>query len=184
MCRFNEFKLTLQSLPPGKHSKEFHLDREFFVAMESADILDANLDVMLDIDHSHGTYGLTFGINGTVTLTCDRCLDPMEMPIDTGYIINVEYGDSYDDSNDALLIIPRSEASLNVADMIYDTVELAIPIKHVHAPGQCNSAMNGLLRRHSAAPEESPAGEAGGEDPAGRQIDPRWEELRKLTGNN
>jgi hypothetical protein len=34
--------------------------------------------------------------------------------------------------------------------MIYDTVMLTIPIKHVHPLGKCNRAMSNLLKKHRA----------------------------------
>lgn len=195
MGKFTEFKLALQSLPAGKHRQEFHLGKEFFVNMESTDIRDADLDVVLDIDHSHGAYDMTFTITGTVTLICDRCLDNLIMDIDTGYHIIVEYGDSYNDESDDILIIPHSDTSLNVAYMIYDTVALAIPIKHVHPLGKCNRAMSSLLRKHRASTddpdaemEETLIDEIDQIDTTETKddapVDPRWNELKKLTENN
>lgn len=199
MGKFTEFKLALQSLPSGKHHMEFHLGKEFFVNMESADVHDADLIVALDIDHTHDAYDLTFRITGTVTLICDRCLDALVMPMDTSYHIIVEYGEAYNDESDEVLVIPRSDASLNVAYMIYDTVALAIPIKHVHAPGKCNRAMSTLLRKHRAGTGETdPDAEmeetlieemdsmdsAENTDDSATPTDPRWDELKKLTGNN
>lgn len=193
MGKFTEFKLTLQSLPAGKHRQEFHLGKEFFVNMENTDIRDADLNVVLDIDHNHGVYDMTFTITGTVTLLCDRCLDNLVMDIDTAYHIIVEYGDAYNDESDDILIIPRSDSSLNVAYMIYDTVALAIPIKHVHTLGKCNRAMSSLLRKHRAASPDDPDAEmeetlldeiddADVKDET--TVDPRWDELKKLTDNN
>jgi uncharacterized metal-binding protein YceD (DUF177 family) len=49
---------------------------------------------------------------------------------------------------------------------------LAIPIKHVHAPGKCNSAMMQKLQ------ELSGAARSGEEEAEG--TDPRWEALLKL----
>ena len=66
---------------------------------------------------------------------------------------------------------------------------LAIPIKHVHPAGKCNRAMSQILRQHRA--EDIEDGELlEGEDVYGEggesatDIDPRWEQLRKLTENN
>ena len=38
----------------------------------------------------------------------------------------MEYGDSYRDESDGLLIIPDSDATLNAAFMIYDAIVLSI----------------------------------------------------------
>lgn len=197
MGKFSEFKLGLKSLPVGTHHFEFHLGKEFFVNMESADVHDADLTVSLDVVHKNDAYDMTFHITGEVTLICDRCLDSLVMPMDTMYHVTVEYGDGYNDESDDVLIIPQSDSSLNVAYMIYDTVALAIPIKHVHAAGKCNRAMSAMLRKHRAAPaadseeaeledtliEEMDTMEPAADD-AGAPTDPRWDELKKLTDNN
>ena len=69
-------------MPEGTHQYEYHLDKQFFVNMESADIHDADLDVHLTVTHKSGLYRLDFKINGTVTLICDRCLDSLLYPIE------------------------------------------------------------------------------------------------------
>lgn len=182
MGKFTEFKLGLKSLPVGAHHTEYHLGKEFFVNMESADVTDADLAVSLDVVHRNDAYDMTFHIYGNVTLVCDRCLDSLEMPMDTTYHVTVEYGDDYNDESDDVLIIPESDTSLNVAYMIYDTVALAIPIKHVHPQGKCNRAMSDLLKKHSSAAGVEDAQEAC--DAEAESTDPRWDELKKLTDNN
>lgn len=196
MGKFTEFKLGLKSLPLGTHHVEFHLGKEFFVNMESADVHDADLAVDLAVVHRNDAYDMTFHITGTVTLICDRCLDSLEMPMDTLYHVTVEYGDDYNDESDDVLVIPESDNSLNVAYMIYDTVALAIPIKHVHPLGKCNRAMSAILKKHTTGPasgddaieetliEEMDAMDDDAGVDAGTPTDPRWDELKKLTDNN
>lgn len=194
MGKFSEFKLALASMAPGKHHMEFHLDKQFFVNMENSDIHDADLAVSLDVDHSHGVYDMHFAVVGNVTLICDRCLDTLIYPLEATYHVIVKYGDDYNDESDDLLVIPHGDTSLNVAYMIYDTVVLAIPMKHVHPLGKCNRAMSAVLRKHRATggdPEENALeeellegidDEPSGDDSA--PTDPRWDGLKKLTENN
>ncbi len=150
MGKFSSYKLPLKSLPVGTHEYDFHLDKQFFVDMESADIRDADLNVHVTVDYKRDMYELDIKINGIATLICDRCLDNLEWPIETSYHIFVKYGDDYNDDSDELLEIPESDYYLNIAYMIYDTVALAIPIKHVHPLGKCNRAMSNLLKKHRA----------------------------------
>ena len=53
MGKFSQFKLPLKSLTPGGHSFEYHLDKEFFKNMESADVRDADVDVHLTVDFNN-----------------------------------------------------------------------------------------------------------------------------------
>lgn len=191
MGKFTEYSVPLKSLSEGTHQFEYHLGKQFFTNMESADIHDAELTVSLTVTHKHDLYKLAFVISGTVTLICDRCLDDLIMPIEASYDLNVKYGDDYNDDNDDLLIIPGSDNSLNVAYMIYDTASLAVPMKHVHPMGKCNSAMSAILRKHrarrpgdeDAEMEENLIDEMETMD-SDAPADPRWDSLRKLSGNN
>ena len=138
---------------------------------------------------------LDFHITGEVTLLCDRCLDEMQFPIDATYHVTVKYGDDYRDDSDELIEIPWGDSTLNVAYMIYDTVSLAVPMKHVHPMGKCNRAMSAVLRRHKARPagedaelEEQMLDEIDsldrGDDNAQRDTDPRWNALKDLASDD
>lgn len=184
MGKFSEFKLPLKSLPVGTHEFKYHLDKRFFVNMESSDIHDASVDVALTATYKSDIYDLAFAVSGNITLLCDRCLDDLQFQVDTDYHITVKYGDEYCDDSDELLIIPESDNYLNVAYMIYDTVSLAIPIKHVHPQGQCNKAMSAMLKKHRAYDVEDLDDTEDLPEDAEVTTDPRWDELKKLTENN
>lgn len=191
MGKFSAYKLPLKSLGAGTHTFEYHLDKQFFANMENSDIHGADLDVKLTVVYNGEFYDLDFAVDGEVTLICDRCLDDLHYPIEAAYHIVVKYGEDYNDDNDEVLEIPYDDAYLNVAYMIYDTVVLAIPIKHVHPQGKCNRQMSAMLKKHRAT--------TGGEDtelenelidemdsmddsaPAEAPADPRWDALRKLS---
>ena len=72
------------------------------------------------------------------------------------YHISVRYGDEYNDESDDLLVIPEADNYLNTAYMIYDTVVLSIPIKHVHPMGKCNRQMSAMLKKHRATERGAP----------------------------
>lgn len=193
MGKFTEFKLALKSMPKGMNEFRYHLGKQFFENMEASDIREANLDVTLDVNHTNDFYDLTFAVEGTVTLLCDRCLDDLDIPIETGYHVIVKFGDFYDDSTDELLVIPESDNYLNVAYMLYDTVMLAIPIKHVHPLGKCNRAMSALLKKHRSRADDADSeleeelidemDSIDMEQPEKTETDPRWDALKKLTNN-
>lgn len=83
MGKFSEFNIALKRMPEGEHKFRFHLDKQFFKNMESADIRDADVSVDLAVVYRNGVYDLTFTCSGTVTVACDRCLDDLELPIES-----------------------------------------------------------------------------------------------------
>jgi uncharacterized metal-binding protein YceD (DUF177 family) len=74
--------------------------------------------------------------------------------------------------DDDVVIVDENEGILDTAWLIYEFIALAIPIKHVHAPGKCNSAMTQKLQELSGAVR------SGEEDD--KEVDPRWEKLKNL----
>ena len=115
-------------------------------------------------------YDCTFHCKGMLQIPCDRCLDPLDHEVDTVYHITVKYGDDYNDESDDVLVIPHSDLSLNVAYMLYDTIVLTIPLRHVHPLGKCNRAMAAALHKHHSA--------------AGEDIDAALDEVDSEIENN
>lgn len=194
MGKYTAFKLPLKSLGVGTHEFEYHLDKQFFVNMESSDIHDADLNVALTVQYNGDIYNLDFHITGEVVLICDRCLDDLRFPIDATYHIVVKYGEDYNDDNDEVLEIPETDNTLNVAYMIKDTVELAIPMKHVHPLGKCNRQMSAMLKKHRATSGDDDAelenelideiDNIDAQSSATGNSDPRWDALRKLSDDD
>lgn len=188
MGKFSAYKLPLKSLAPGTHHFEYKLDKQFFANMENSDIHDADINVDLTVNYKADAYDLKFEIKGNVVLLCDRCLDVMDYPIETEYHIIVKYGEDYNDDSDDILEIPESDNYINVAYMLYDTVALAIPIKHVHPLGKCNRQMSALLKKHRARATGEDAELVGElmdemdniESSTQNETDPRWDALRGL----
>lgn len=151
MGKFSAYKVELASLKDGHYEQDFVCDTEFFKNMERTDIQHADVKVHLDMEKKHDAYDLTFHCKGVVTVPCDRCLDPLDIDIDADYHVVVKYGETYDDGSDDLLVIPYSNTYLNVAYMLYDTIVLQIPLRHVHPMGKCNRAMAAALNKHKSA---------------------------------
>ena len=72
-------------------------------------------------------------------------------------------------------------------------IALAIPMKHVHAPGKCNKAMSSKLKKHTARSTED--GDEEYEDDSVEEdiaidddvpvaTDPRWDGLKGLLEND
>ena len=61
----------------------------------------------------------------------------------------MKYSVDYNDESGDVLIIPESDSCLNVAYMLYDTIVLTIPLRHVHPFGQMqHMAMAAALHKH------------------------------------
>ena len=173
-------KLKIKTLPFGTHTVECHLDESFFNHDEQLEVRRADVNATVEVTRkSESTYRLEVSCSGTVTIPCDRCLDDLDLPVDTNYCLNVEQmGNELDDTNDELLIVPSEWRELDVAPIVRDTVLLTIPMMHCHQnEDECNPVMLEMLDSHivEAVPDDDdcPQSETNG-------TDPRWEALKKL----
>lgn len=174
-------------MPVGSQEFDYQIDKQFFVNMEDMDVRNADVKVHLVVEHKNDYYDMQFTITGEVIVACDRCLDDLELPIDTKYHIIVKYGDDYRDDSDEYMEIPYSDNDINVSYMIHDTIALAIPIKHVHPAGKCNRAMSSILKKHRASnPEDAEIENELIEeidDIEAAPSDSRWDKLKDLDLN-
>ena len=149
--KFTAYKVELANKPDGHYEQDFHIGKDFFENMENNDILSADIDVHMDMEKKNDAYECTFHCKGMLQVPCDRCLDPLDLEVDTSYHLTVKYGEDYNDDSDDVLVIPETSSFLNVAYMLYDTIVLTIPLRHVHPLGKCNRAMAAALHKHHGA---------------------------------
>lgn len=175
---------------------EFALDNLFFANIDGPEIQKGKVNVTLIVKKTSRAFELNFQSDGLVWVPCDRCLDDMEQSVTSTDKLIVKFGSGYAEEGDNLIVIPEEEGEINVAWFMYEFIALAIPMKHVHAPGKCNKAMNSKLHKHlrtkaEAEDEESEGIFIGGEEEMTSggeeeevQMDPRWNELKKILDNN
>ncbi|MCH5307527.1 MAG: DUF177 domain-containing protein [Prevotella sp.] len=176
MCSLETMKIDLKGLKEDHLVLEYDLNDDYFAALDGSQLEHGDLHVSVSIRKMAGFFDLQFHTEGFVTVTCDRCLDDMEQPIATDNCLMVKLGDTYSEDGDTVTI-DENEGILNIAWFTYEFIMLAIPIKHVHAPGKCNSAMTQKLNELSGAARSS-------EEEAEDAVDPRWSALLKLKSKS
>ena len=168
---------------------EYLLDNQFFTNIGGEDIQKGKINTRLTISKKGNAFDFSFTFNGIVSVPCDRCLDDMDLPIETSAHLIVKLGKDYSEESDEIVIIPESEGVINLAWFLYEFVALAIPIKHVHAPGKCNKQMTSKLKKHLTKSSdddqlfESDDSEdmiIGDNDSTEEKTDPRWDVLKGL----
>ena len=171
MCSLEQFKVDLKRLTDEVTTLEFDLDNRFFTALDNSELRQGTLHVSVSIRKATGFFELQFHTEGTVTVTCDRCLDDMDQPISTDNRLVVKLGTVYSEEDD-VITVPEDEGILDTSWLIYEFIMLAIPIKHVHAPGKCNPAMSKVLEELST--------DRSSDEESSQPIDPRWSKLAEI----
>ena len=173
MCSLEQFKIDLKNLNDEVTTFDFSIDNDFFAALDQTEVESGTLHVSLSIRKASGFFELLFHTVGTIDIVCDRCLDLMEQPIATDNRLVVKFGSTNSEEDDTVMV-DEDEGILDTSWFIYEFIALAIPIQHVHAPGKCNPAMTKALEELSA--------DRSGDEESSQAIDPRWEALLKLKG--
>lgn len=93
----DSYKIDLKNMRTDVAEYQFALDDAFFEAVEGTLVKSGKADADLKIRESGGAYVFTFHIKGTVHVPCDRCLDDMDVEIETERMLTVKLGDEYAD---------------------------------------------------------------------------------------
>ena len=165
-------KVDLKGMKDEETYLEFNLDDRYFESLDGAEVKKGSLHVSVSIRKATGFFELDFHTDGTIVIPCDRCLDDMDLPVETDNRLIVKLGSEYSEEDD-IIVVSENEGILDMTWFIYEFVALVIPIRHVHAPGKCNPAMTQALEELSA--------DRSSDEESNQPIDPRWEKLKKLN---
>ena len=192
MSKFEQYNIVLKDLNNETRVLEFDLDNVYFKKIDSPKVQTGNVKANVSVQKKTTTYELKFEIDGSVNIPCDRCLDNMEQPIHYKEKLLVKFGDTFSEE-DEIVIVPESDGGINIAWFLYEFIVLNIPMKHVHATGECNKTMVGKLKKHiirqkdDLDDDDTTALEFDDDDDFtlnDTQTDPRWDGLQNITENN
>ena len=171
-----DFTIPYVGLKVGKHHFDYQIDKAFFEHFEYDDFNDVDLKTELLFEKKTTLLELTFEILGTVNINCDLTNEPYDQPVNGDFKLVVKFGEAYNDEFVDILILPHGEYEINVAQYIYETIILNIPIKRIH-PGVADGTLDSdiLIKLEELSPKDLDDKEKTSE-----VIDPRWNTLKKL----
>ena len=184
--KLSKYKVELKNMLTDTVEIVYQLDNQFFLDLDAPDVQKGQVNVVLKVRKTSGIYQLDFHTEGKVIVICDRCLDEMEQPIETDDRLKVKLGADFAEIDD-IVVVPEEDGYINVAWFIYEFIALSIPMKHVHAPGKCNKGMVSKLSKHLRVvkeEEDDSFEDMVDAEEETREIDPRWNELKKILDNN
>lgn len=116
------FIVKLVGLKPGATHYDWTIAREFFDTFGNSDILKADIDVSVDLHYRGVTADAEVDIRGSVVVSCDRCLEELELKV------AVDFEQSY---------TPEG-MELDLSQDIYDYICTSLPLQRIHPDGECN----------------------------------------------
>lgn len=162
-------------LPEGVHTYSFEMDKAFFAGFNDNVIEDASLKADAALNKQRNLMLIDFTITGHVVLQCDLCSDNFNYPVEIKkHIIVKPSSTNPEDADEDEIIISENDSELNVAQHLYDFIEISLPMKHVHpvdkkGKSTCNQKTLKEIVKHLIHTEH----------PA----DPRWDVLKNINLN-
>lgn len=178
MDPLRQYEIAFVGLKTGVHDFNFEVDSQFFELFGDSLVKNGKLDVHLSFDKRPSFFLLNFILEGTVHLPCDRCSAELDFPIDAHYSIVVKFDqhaeNERDDSMADIVYINRNDSHLDVSQLIYEFINLSIPLNHVNCdnlPGTkpCNEDVLKRLKQPTVKKMST--------------RDPRWDNLSKIKFN-
>ena len=171
----DEYKIRIAGVEIGTYSYSMICDKAFFELSEISEVEDGLLNLQIEMDKSEKMLDLKFHFAGEVVAPCDRCLDPVTIPMDFDeqLIVNLVPEVEEDFENDEnIWMVDENIYELDLFHFIYETIRLALPHRIVHPDDEngnstCNPEV--LKKLESLSQTEKP-----------QEIDERWAALKDL----
>lgn len=190
------FVIHFVGLKLGTHEYDFEVDKTFFEDINYSLIEDGKVQAHLSLQKKETMMIGEYTITGTVFTNCDRCNDPVELPIQGTYRVVYKFGDETSDDENLIILHPEA-FELDVAAQLYEFMCVSLPARILHKPGECNEEMMALYDSYIVNPgeeeddddwddedgdweDEDDDSDAPDDDP-NKPIDPRWSALKNLN---
>ncbi len=175
MSFLDQFAIQFAGLKSGSYNFEFAINESFFEKFTESEIKRGTVNVHIELQKQARMMVLLFNMDGSVILTCDRCLDEFDFPIDHQTKLIVNIGKDNSEDTEEIITISESENEINLAQFIYESIHLALPMKRIHPDNEkggstCNSEVMKKLKEHTASAIEN-------------NDDPRWDKLKNIEFN-
>lgn len=166
----NEFNIKFAGLKNGKHEFDFTITDKFFEDLDYSEIQEGNVSVKMEMEKGETMLVLDFSISGGVETTCDRCMVGFTYPIQAERTLIIKMGNEAIEESDEIVVIPRTEHSIDVTQFIYEFISLELPVRKT----ACNDEEDSPLC------DQSVIGKIEDEKEETQEIDPRWAALKNL----
>ncbi len=176
MEKTKEFLIPFIGLKLGKHHFEYQVSNAFFEIFDYNEYNNSDIKVNVVLEKKSTMLELAFKHKGTVNVPCDMTNEEFDLPIKGKMKLIVRFGDSFNNDNEELLILPHGEYQIDIAQYIYEMIVLSVPLKRIH-PGVKDGSLN---TEALTKLKELTVKELKKENKKEDNIDPRWDKLKQL----
>lgn len=170
-----DFIISFGSLSSGEHEFEFEVNDAFFQRFEQSIIQKGNVDVLVVIERKDNMLLLDFTLEGTVSVSCDRCIENLELDIEGYNELIVKIGEVNEELSENVVMISSKEHEIDVSQFIYEFISLMIPMRNVHDENEsgvgCDPEILKEIEKHINHITDATTN------------DPRWDGLKDINLN-
>lgn len=131
----------------GTHNYDFNIDKTFFEDNENTLIDDANLKISLALEKKETMMVAHFELQGTVTTTCDRCNDPIALPVEESYKLIFKFGTEVTD-DETLIMLDPDAYEIDFTGIFAELMIISLPLRVIHPEGGCNPEVMELYKTY------------------------------------
>lgn len=152
------------------------MDQKYFDCYEYSLVKDGDLTAELILDKQPAMLLLDIRIQGTIRLTCDVCLNELDVPTDVEERLIIKFTDEeLDETTDDIIVLDKNDYEFSVADLLYEYINVSVPLfvrcEMEENGSGCDQEMIQVLQNLEPKTDD------------GTTHDPRWEMLEKLKKN-
>ena len=134
MSHRREYEIAFVGLKPGVHVFDYRIEDKFFAPYGEQDLKNCIAEVKLSLEKNTGFMQLHFDIDGSADVICDKCGNTLTKQLWDEFDIVVKIVDEPELMNEQeidpdVYYISRSESHLQVADWIYEFINLCLPMQ-------------------------------------------------------
>lgn len=179
MSKSKEYVIPFVGLKLGKHKFEYQIDNAFFEIFDYNEFQNSNIRVNVVFNKKSNLFEIDFSHKGTINVPCDLTSEEFDLPIKGKLKLIVRFGETFNNDNEELLILPFGEFELDIAQYIYEMIILSIPHRRVH-PGIKDGTLQSeaLTKLKELAIKEEKKKKK--EEKEEENTDPRWDKLKQL----
>jgi uncharacterized metal-binding protein YceD (DUF177 family) len=173
----NPYLIEFGGLEDGVHEFEYTVDDSFFARFENSIVQHGEIDVLVTLEKEPGILMLDFTFSGTITTTCDRCLDDLEVELEGFNELIIRFGEvtaeEAEQSEVDIITLSAREHEVDISDLLFEYISLQVPLRNVHPDDEdgkstCNAEVLKEMEKHlSQTPPD----------------DHRWDALKNINLN-
>jgi uncharacterized metal-binding protein YceD (DUF177 family) len=156
-----DFIISFRGLKLGTHEFEYDLNDTFFTLFEFSDYSGLQGKAVIKMLKSETVFDLDFTFSGSIVAPCDVTNEHFTQALTNSFVMQVKFGEEYNDENEELLILPHGDHSFNISQFLFELVVLSIPPK-LTGPNAGNGIEDFIKEEEE------------------KITDPRWDQLKNL----